>query len=175
MNIGFLLYLVSIILYFIFSDTLIRFIFGDKYLPFLFIFDIAFSLFCFKSFLYILAPFIQVKGLAKAYLLTYVSALLNVILNFLLIPKYNVLGAILATGFSVIIHILFLVIYLNCKGLKMKIDYINLVIFLLILTIYLFKNIDFNLKFIIITFLFLYLLLRSISSIRWLFKLILKI
>lgn len=97
----FILSLINIIIILLFFDYLISFIFSDKY-P---------NLFNYLTYLIFCLPFVAIGGLATQLAVihniekinminTVFAALINLILNFILIPYYGVYGAILSSIFS---------------------------------------------------------------------------
>ena len=129
-NISFIIGLIIAIFVIVFAKYIILIVYGSNYLPSIKALKIliwAFFIICISSITSGL-----LNSINKQRLVTFgagVGAIINVILNLILIPKYSMEGAALATVITEILMFI-LYIYLTCKFLKVnKSEFLSLFIF----------------------------------------------
>ena len=119
-NLSFIIGLITTIFVVVFAKYIILIIYGSSYLPSIVVLKIliwAFFIICISSITSGL-----LNAINKQRLVTFgasIGAIINVILNLILIPRYSMEGAALATVVTEVLMFM-LYIYLTCKFLKIK-------------------------------------------------------
>lgn len=98
------------------AETIIGSLFGEKFLPSVPAFRIVVFIFIFFSLNYFLHQILIIKGKQRVFTaFALVSFLLNVLLDFLLVPTYGYIGASVATLFSCLVLCLLSVLYASSQ------------------------------------------------------------